>query len=356
MGEKKEIRAAFVKSGGGVELRTVSTPIVEDGSILISMKASGVCGTDLEKLTGQSITSTILGHEVSGIVIESRANNFEQGDRVIPHHHVSCNECELCLRGAQTMCQKYKNSNFTPGGFADEFLLPAYNVKNGGIYKISESLSFEEASFAEPLGCCIRGLSHAGVVSDGGKSRKQLRNALVVGAGPIGLLHMELLRSTFPDLKLSTVDMIGSRLEFAEKNEIANIVDAGKIENGAFSESCNNLVGPLGYDLVIVATGSEKAFRESIKCVRKSGTLLLFGVPHKGATHSLDLAKLLLDELTITSSYATSETELRQAIELLEHRIINVKKFITSTYPLEKVDEAMSAARSENQVKVLVMG
>jgi len=254
------------------------------------------------------------------------------------------------------MCQKYKNSNFTPGGFADEFLLPAYNVKNGGIYKISESLSFEEASFAEPLGCCIRGLSHAGVVSDGGKSRKQLRNALVVGAGPIGLLHMELLRSTFPDLKLSTVDMIGSRLEFAEKNEIANIVDAGKIENGAFSESCNNLVGPLGYDLVIVATGSEKAFRESIKCVRKSGTLLLFGVPHKGATHSLDLAKLLLDELTITSSYATSETELRQAIELLEHRIINVKKFITSTYPLEKVDEAMSAARSENQVKVLVMG
>jgi len=356
LGEKKEIRAAFVKRDGGVELRTITRPIVEDGSILISMKASGVCGTDLEKLTGHGITSTILGHEVSGVVIESRADNFEQGDRVIPHHHVSCNECELCLAGAQTMCQKYKNSNFTPGGFADEFLLPAYNVKNGGIYKISDNLSFEEASFAEPLGCCIRGLSHAGVLSDGGKSRKQLRNALVVGAGPIGLLHMELLRSAFPDLKLCTVDMIASRLEFAEKNEKANIVDASKIENGSFPESCKNLVGPLGFDLVIVATGSEKAFGESIKCVRKSGTLLLFGVPHKGATHTLDLAKLLLDELTITSSYATSETELRQAIELLEQRRINVKKFITSTYPLEKVDEAMFAARSENQVKVLVMG
>jgi L-iditol 2-dehydrogenase len=290
------------------------------------------------------------------VVIESRAKDFEKGDRVIPHHHVSCNECELCLAGAETMCQKYKNSNFTPGGFADEFLLPAYNVRNGGIYRISDNLSFEDASFAEPLGCCIRGLSHAGVLANNGKSVKQLRSALVVGAGPIGLLHMELLRSGFPDLKLSAVDMIASRLEFAERNEKANIVDASKIENGAFSESCRNLVGPLGYDLVIVATGNEKAFGESIKCVRKSGTLLLFGVPHRGATHSLDLAKLLLEESTITSSYATSETELRQAIELLECRKINVRKFITSTYPLEKVDEAMSAARSENQVKVLVTG
>jgi L-iditol 2-dehydrogenase len=356
LGETKEIRAAFVKSEGGVELRNVGRPIVEDGSILISMKASGVCGTDLEKLTGKGITSTVLGHEVSGVVIESRSKNFEKGDRVIPHHHVSCNECDLCLAGAETMCQKYKNSNFTPGGFADEFLLPAYNVKNGGIYKISEGLSFEEASFAEPLGCCIRGLTHAGVLASNGKQGKQLRNALVVGAGPIGLLHMELLRSTFPDLKLCAVDVIRSRLEFAEKNEKASILDAGKIENGAFAESSRNLVGPLGYDLVIVATGSEKAFGESIKCVRKSGTLLLFGVPHKGATHSLDLAKLLLDELTITSSYATSESELQQAIDLLENRKINVKKFITSTYPLERVDEAMSAARSENQVKVLVTG
>ncbi len=353
----KEIRAAFVKSeGGGVELRTVARPIVEEGSILISMKASGVCGTDLEKLTGKGITSTILGHEVSGVVIESRAKNFEKGDRVIPHHHVSCNECELCLAGAETMCQKYKNSNFTPGGFADEFLLPTYNVKNGGIYKISDNLSFEEASFAEPLGCCIRGLTHAGVLTNNGKAGKQLRNALVVGAGPIGLLHMELLRSSFHDLMLSAVDVISSRLEFAERNEKANIVNASRLENGAFSESCRKLIGPLGYDLVVVATGSEKAFGEAIKCVRKSGTLLLFGVPHKGATHSLDLARLLLDELTITSSYATSETELQRAIELLEERKIDVKKFVTSTYPLEKVDEAMSAARSESQVKVLVTG
>src|ERR1700730_1316393 len=116
------IRAAFVKTGGGIELRQVARPELESGSVMIQMKASGVCGTDLEKLTGQGITSTILGHEVSGIIVESEAPGFEKGDRVIPHHHVACNSCELCQARAQPMCEKYKKSNFAPGGFADEFL------------------------------------------------------------------------------------------------------------------------------------------------------------------------------------------------------------------------------------------
>jgi len=307
-------------------------------------------------LTGLGITSTILGHEVSGVVVESKFPPIEKGDRVIPHHHVSCNECELCQAGAQTMCQKYKNSNFSPGGFADEFLVPAYNVTRGGIYKIGDSLTFEEASFAEPIGCCIRGLSHAGVFGDNNDAQFRLKNALIIGAGPIGLLHMELLNSQHPEIKLTAVDMLQARLAFAEKNEDAEPVDVTKTESGGFAEKSKSLIDGQGYDLVIVATGSPKAFTEGVKCLRKSGRLLLFGVPHKGATHSLDLASLLLDELTITSSYATAEKELQTAIRLLEDQKINVRKFVTAKYPLEKIDEAMTSARSENQVKVLVCG
>ena len=252
------------------------------------------------------------------------------------------------------MCEKYKKSNFVPGGFADEFLVPAYNVTNGGLYKISSNLTFDDASFAEPLGCCIRGLSHAGVLGNQSNVGSNLRYVLVVGAGPIGLLHMELLRSAHPDVEISAVDMIAKRLDFAEKNENAKLIDASKIENGSFYESSMKLGGPQGYDLVIVATGSEKAFTEAIRCVRKSGRLLLFGVPHKGSKHALDLARFLLDELTITSSYATSESELRQAINLLEGKKIDVSKFVTAKYPLNKIAAAMDSARSENQVKILI--
>jgi L-iditol 2-dehydrogenase len=354
MNNSRTTRAAFVRQGGGVELRQVETPALEEGSVLVHMKASGVCGTDLEKLTGQGITSTILGHEVSGIIVESAAPGFEKGDRVIPHHHVACNSCVLCQAGAQTMCEKYKKSNFAPGGFADEFLVPAYNVQNGGLYKMGPNLEFDDASFAEPLGCCIRGLTHAGALNQDSQDQLKLHQVLVVGAGPIGLLHMELLRSAYPDLKICAVDMIPKRLDFAEKNESALTIDASKNEKGGFFDTALKASGPLGFDLVIVATGSEKAFTEAVRCVRKSGRLLLFGVPHKGATHNLDLARFLLDELTITSSYATSEAELRRAIDLLENKKIDVSKFITAKFPLAKIDTAMDSARSENQVKVIV--
>ncbi|MDG7000892.1 MAG: zinc-binding dehydrogenase, partial [Nitrososphaerota archaeon] len=214
----------------------------------------------------------------------------------------------------------------------------------------TEKLSFEEASLAEPLGCCIRGLDHAGVFS------KRLSNVIVVGSGPIGLLHMELINSILPDTKICAVDVLGSRLDFAEKNEGAIPIDANKSSNGSFSVDALKHTDGLGFDMVLVATGSKSAFAEGMKCVRKSGTLLLFGAPHKGATHDLDLAELFLSEHTITSSYSTTEKELSKAIQLLEENKINVRKFVTSKFPLAKIDEAMRVAREQDQIKTIVIG
>lgn len=350
MTTKETIRAAFVKHGGGIELRTLPKPMLEKGSLLVQMRASGICGTDLEKLTGKNITSSILGHEVSGIVTESQSGEFSSGDRVVPHHHVACNECELCSVGAQTMCEKFKNSNFVPGGFADEFLVPAYNVSHGGVHKMGNTLSFEEASFAEPIGCCIRGLKKATTKDS---RQRALSKVLVVGAGPIGLMHMELLRFYYPAIELVAVDMMQSRLDFASSVENAQPIDGSKFWQGEFSTEALR-ISAQGFDLVVIATGSSPAFGEALKCVRKSGTVLLFGAPHKGSTHNLNLTSFFLGEATITSSYSTTETELTEAINLLESGKLKVKKFISSIFPLSKVEDAFSVARSANQIKVLV--
>lgn len=342
--------AAFVKQGGGVELRDVDLPEFKEGDVMVKMMASGVCGTDLEKLNGKGITSSILGHEVSGIVSESATDEFRAGDMVVPHHHVSCNVCEFCKVGAGTMCSEFKASNFVPCGFSTLFIVPSYNVSHGGLHAMSRQLSFEEASFAEPLGCCIRGLEHAGVFS------KKPKRVLVVGAGPIGLLHMEMVSTEIPEAKICAVDVLESRLNFAEKHENALPIDASRSSLGAFSTDALKHSDGLGFDLAIVATGSKSAFAESLRCVRKSGTLLLFGAPHKGATHDLDLAELFLSEFTIMSSYSTTENELSQAIKLLEDRKINVQKFVTSKFPLARIDEAMAAAREQDQIKTIVVG
>jgi L-iditol 2-dehydrogenase len=350
------MKAAFVRKAGGVEICDVPLPQLEDDSIIVQMKASGICGTDLEKLTGKNITAPILGHEVSGVVTESNNERFPVGSTVVPHHHVSCGKCTYCRRGAGTMCQSFRNSNFVPGGFADEFLVPKYNVENGGVHLFdSGRLSFEEACVAEPLACCIRGVEH--VFGKQAFARMSaLRNVLVVGAGPIGLLHMELVRSASPDARIVAVDLIQSRLDCAEKFERALPLNPSIVEGGLFSAKALSLAEGGEYDLVIVATGSLPAFSESARCAGRSGTILLFGAPHKGSMYSLDLSDVFLRELTITSSYSATDEELIKAIEILESLKIKVDKFITSRYPLEKIEEAMNSARAERQVKVVIVG
>jgi len=316
------------------------------------MKASGICGTDLEKLHGGYTASQILGHEVSGVVVESNTDSFVVGDTVVPHHHVACGACFYCERGAITMCEGFRRSNFVPGGFADEIEVPAYNVSRGGVHFMnSSSISFEEASFAELLGCCIRGLEQTGITSSG--SEKKIRNALIVGSGPIGLLHMELLRSFNPDIRLFASDVLEKRLKFAERNEGADPILLGP-NLPSLSENAKRQTDSMGFDLVLVATGHPSVFGEAVRSSRKSGKILQFGVPSKGATHQLDLVSFFLSELTLLTSYATGEQELQKAIELLEAKKIDVKKFISGTFRLEKIVEAMDAARSEDQVKVIV--
>ncbi|MGI0085112.1 MAG: zinc-binding dehydrogenase, partial [Nitrososphaerales archaeon] len=284
------------------------------------------------------------------VVIESKCEDFKGGDHVVPHHHVACGECYLCNHGAETMCAGFRSSNFDPGGFADEFKVSEYNVKRSGVHG-THGLSHEEASFAEPLGCCLRGLNK--VIK---RNPSNMEDVLVVGAGPIGLLHMEILRSRMPELKLIALDVNSTRLDFAEKNEGVGVLDARRSRSGLFSGDALKQIETPGYDLVIVATGNSVAFAESIRCVRKAGTLLLFGAARKGSMYSLDIQSMLLSELTITSSYGTTERELDEALRLLESGDIKVRKFITSSYPLGRIVEAMTAAKSESQVKVLVTG
>ncbi len=117
-------------------------------------------------------------------------------------------------------------------------------------------------------------------------------------------------------------------------------------------ETHSNLDG--GFDLAIIATGNPQVVGETLRCLRKSGRMLIFGAPYKGSVLSLDLADFFLNEFTITSSYSASEREIETALEMMKTQKIDVRKFITARFPLQQVSEAFEAARSENHIKVLV--
>jgi threonine dehydrogenase-like Zn-dependent dehydrogenase len=163
---------------------------------------------------------------------------------------------------------------------------------------------------------------------------------------------MELLKSYLEEPEIYAADISKVRLDFAGKFEDAKPLVVPRSGEGFSKMALRER--PEGFDLVIVATGIPEAFGDGLRCVRKSGKLLLFGVPLKDSFHALDLPGFFQNELTLTTSYATTDVEMAQALELLSSRKINVSKFITAKFPLEKITQGMNEARSETQVKVLI--
>jgi L-iditol 2-dehydrogenase len=337
--------AVFIKEKKLVQIRDVSTPKIGPEEILVKMRACGICGTDLEKVHGEHITPPILGHEVAGVVQEAgtEIKDFTVGDRVVVHHHISCRHCYFCKSGLETLCEEYPKSNLDPCGFAEYFRVPKALVKGGTVYKLPDSVSFEEGSQTEPTACCLRGLRKAGVsVGD---------SVAVYGVGPVGLTHVQLLKC-FGAGPVYAIDVIKKRREFATKLGADLTFDPTTDD---VPKTISLLTGDLGVDYAIVATANLKALESAFATVRKGGMVLLFGAPTRGSSMSLDLSKMFLREVRFQSSYSTSETEMQMAIQLIESKRVRPAVIITDRFPLSRALEALGLAdKIGDAVKIMV--
>jgi L-iditol 2-dehydrogenase len=340
------MKAAYVKGPSNVEIRNVERPQVGSNDIMVTMRACGVCGSDLEKIYGQySQPSMRLGHEPSGIVSETGSNvkEFKKGDRVFVHHHVPCHSCHFCLHGNETMCQKYSETNLSPCGLAEEFLVPDWNVSHGGVIKLPDHISFDEASMIEPLACCVRAWSKI--------KFKQGDSVAILGAGPTGMMHV-MLSKIFGMKDIFCFDINNFRLNFAKQLGITESIPSTdpNAHQKILAKTQNR-----GADVVIVSTGSLNAIEQSIEIVRKGGTVVLFGVPSKDAKMTMDISKIYSKEITITPSYAASETDTNVAFKLIEEKKIAVNKLITHRFDLSESAKALERAHQGNDsMKIIV--
>jgi L-iditol 2-dehydrogenase len=339
------VQAVIIKEKGTVQIQNIPTPEISPDEVLVKMRACGICGTDLEKVHGEHITPPILGHEVAGEVeyAGTKVEDFVVGDRVVVHHHISCRQCYLCKNGFETLCEEYPKSNLDPCGFAEYFRVPKTLVKGGTMYKLPDSVSFEEGSQTEPTACCIRALRKAGV---------SVGNSVAVyGLGPVGLTHVQLLKC-FGAGPVYAVDVIKQRRHFATKLG-ADLTFDPKTDDAP--KGISLLTGGLGVDYAIVATANLKALESAFATVRKGGCVLLFGAPTRGALMSLDMSKMFLREVRFQSSYSTSETEMRMAIQLIESKRIRPSEIITDRFPLSQAIEALGLAdKAGDAVKIMV--
>ena len=340
------MKSAYVKGPANVEIHNTEKPHVDSGDVLVQMRACGVCGSDLEKIYGQySQPSMRLGHEPAGIISEvgSDIKEFKKGDRVFVHHHVPCYSCHFCLHGNETMCQKYSETNLSPCGLAEEFSVPAWNVAHGGVIKLPDHISFEEASMIEPLACCIRAWQKI-------KYKKE-DSIVILGAGPTGMMHV-MLSKIYGMKEIFCFDINEFRLNFARK---LGITEAFHSTDSSALPKILSKTDNRGVDVAIVATGNLNAIIQSIDFVRKGGTIMLFGVPSKDAKFPLDVSKIYSKEITITPSYAASENDTKEAFELIKEKKIEIKKLITHRFDLSESAKALEYAHQGNDsMKIIV--
>jgi L-iditol 2-dehydrogenase len=340
------MKSVILTGGPAGTVATVSeveVPAISSGELLVEMKACGLCGTDIEKIRGHYTASMpVLGHEAVGVVMSvgDGVNDFEEGDRVFPHHHVACGQCYFCAHGNETMCSNYRTSYLDPGGFSESFRVPAWNVGRGGVLKLPDSLGFEEASMIEPVACCIRAQEKVAVRPED--------SVFVVGTGPVGMAHSVLLRAE--KAKVMVSDVSEARLNFARRTGVGVVFDARKDD---IPREVKKRTKERGADIVIAASGSREAIVQALRSVRKGGRVCLFGLPPKGSMLDYDLSDVFNSEVQVVTSYGADEGDIRKALEAIVKHRDEFASLITDRVPIERFQEAVERA-SSGEGKVIV--
>lgn len=339
------MRAVFVKENASVAVEETPTPSLGPGDVLVRLRSCGICGSDVEKVFGKyGQPSMRLGHEPSGVIVDvgSNVSIFQKGDRVFTHHHVPCYSCHLCIHGNETMCKMYSETNLSPCGLSEEYVVPEWNVTHGGILKIPDSMSFDEAAMIEPLACCVRAWRKF--------DYKKGDTAAIFGTGPTGIMHAMIAKAN-EFHKVFCFDVNDFRLNFAKRLETIPLKsgDPGSISK-VLSETEN-----LGVDVSIVATSHLGAISDAISYTRRGGTIVLFGVPSKGATLNVDMSVIYSKEITLVPTYAASDSDTKQALDLITSGKVDVKKLITHRYPLSESQKAFEHAHTgQDAMKIII--
>ena len=284
-----------------------------------------------------------LGHEPAGIVVETGklVATVKPGDRVFVTHHVPCNACYHCLSGHETACTTFQTvNNFEPGGFS-QFLRVTGEASEAGTFVLPDSVSFEQATFIEPLGPAVRAMRTVAL--------KPAQSVLVCGSGVAGLLLIKLARAMGAGNIIAT-DLSSFRLEKAKAFGADHTITADQ-EVPAFVRSVND--GRLA-DVVILCAGAIPAAEP--RCVSRTGRHdPVLAVPKPGETVDVDFNPFWRDDITIKTCYGAAPLDNAQALDLIRHNTVTVTDMVTHRFGINEIGEAFkTGARPDGCMKIVI--
>jgi len=344
------MKAAVLQEPGEVEVREVPNPSCGDGEVLIKVESCAVCGTDVRIFRhGHHNVKypAITGHEVAGVVAKMGDSvdkgDLQEGNRVIVAPGIGCGNCHFCQRGLQNLCPHLISIGYhLPGGFAEFLAVPSRGKNN--IIRIPDGFSFDKASLAEPLSCCINGQKSLDFSLE--------ETVLIIGAGPIGFMHSQLAKLKGVS-RVIVADVTEAKLEFVKK--VDPMIEIILSQDDTLGDQLLRKTEGKGVENVIVACSSRKAQMDAPKLAAKKGKVVFFGgLPNKESSVEFDTNLIHYNELTILGSFASTVYQHTIAIEVLSSQQAKIDKCITSVFPLSRINEAFHRMEQGKEMKVVI--
>ena len=308
------------------------TPDIElngrEGAI-VKVLGCGLCGSDIVKFIHKiSKDGTVLGHEIVAEIVEINSKtNFKIGDEIVTSHHIPCGECVYCKNGNVSMCEHFKSTNIVPGGFSEYVYLSEEHLKNVAHVK-PENLTDIEASFYEPLGCCVRAIKRANLRGNA--------TVLVVGLGTIGLMMAQAL-------KAFGMDVMGCDLIPDRVNRLRNL--------GIAACNVREMDPNFKADGVFMTSGADKAINTALKYVRNGGKILVFSSTPNNWGYANN--EIYYRELTVLGSYSPAPVDLEDSLNLLRSHQVKVAG-LSTVYELDDIQKAFDDTMNNRIMKAYI--
>jgi L-iditol 2-dehydrogenase len=347
----KTMRAGVYRDKGVVRVEEVPVPEVGGREVLIKVAACGICGTDIKKIFQRYVEPPqILGHELAGTVVAigRGVTKWKLGDRVMSFHHIPCAECFYCKNRLFSQCKQYKTTGltggFTPnGGGFGEYVKAMSWVAERGIVALPDDVSFEEATFIEPINTIVKAVQKARVAAE--------ETVLIIGCGPIGLQL------------LMVAQTVGSRIYTSDPmaTRRAKSLQLGAVESfdplsGKLVDEIRARTGGRGADAVLVAVAYPALVVEALAAARPGGRVLLFAANDPVTQIEFPAAAVGIDEKEILGSYSAAVDIQESAAALVLEKKLPVMEIVTHRFPLARIQEALELANrpTADSLKILI--
>ncbi|MHA1274520.1 MAG: alcohol dehydrogenase catalytic domain-containing protein [Promethearchaeota archaeon] len=337
------MKAAIYKGIGQISVEEIKKPLINENEYLVKVLYSGLCGTDVKTFKqGHKFFTPpcILGHEFSGIIedVGSNLDKSMMGKKVTCAPYVCCYSCEECDNGFYELC---KNKDRISSGTFTEYITIPLEVAKKGMVIVDNNSDLREIALAEPLACVLNSIEKSNF--------KPGQNVLIMGAGPMGLIHVEVLKK-FGANKIFISEFITDRLKVAK--EIGAIPINPK--NDDVIKTITKKTNGKGVNLIIVAIGISSAVEESFNYVSNGGVINVFGGLQKNSRISIDPNIIHYNEVSLIGSFGFSPKNFRMAVKLIESGKISLKKIITHEFDIDDIEEAFKKSLKYKTIKSII--